>query len=180
MKKILFLSCALLLFIAQVWSDDEEKKTEVREIKPYSYCCVEMTGSYEKHSEAFQMLYEQAGAQGLGMDFAPFGVYYSDPSQVAEAELKWEIGFELAEKAEVKAPLVLKEWPHELMAVALYEGPFSGEAFGLAHQKLSEWIVQNGYSVVGPSMEKYLSMPAQNNDGEWVGTIEIMLPVQKK
>ncbi len=114
------------------------------------------------------------------MDFSPFGIYYSDPSQVAEAELKWEIGFQLAEKGEVKAPLVLKEWKHELMAVTLYEGAFSGEAFGLAYKQLSEWITQNGYSTAGPTMEKYLSMPTQNSDGEWVGTLEIMLPVQKK
>ncbi|MBN1561604.1 GyrI-like domain-containing protein [candidate division KSB1 bacterium] len=180
MKKIFLLGISLVLSVTLLWSGDEKEQVEVREIKPFWYCCVEMTGSYDQHSDAFQTLYAQAGAQGLAMDVAPFGVYYSDPSQVAEAELKWEIGLELAEKTEVKAPLVLKEWPYTLMAVMLYEGSFSGEAFGSAHQKLFQWVMQNGYDVAGPSMEKYLSMPAQNSDGEWTGTIEIVLPVQKK
>jgi effector-binding domain-containing protein len=180
MKKLFLLGSSLLFFVALAWSADEKKEVEVREVKPFWYCCVEMTGSYEQHSDAFQTLYEQAGAQGLGMDFSPFGVYYNAPSQVAESELKWDVGLELAEKKEVKEPLVLKEWQHELVAVALYEGSFSGEAFGLAHQKLLEWVTQNGYTPAGPSMEKYLSMPAQNSEGEWAGTVEIILPVQKK
>ena len=180
MKNAILLLCSFFLFIGPDWAEEKKDSVQVREIEPFWYCCVEMTGSYEQHNNAFQTLYEQAGAQSLGMDFVAFGIYYNSPEQVQESELKWEIGFELAEKTDVKAPLVLKEWKYTTMAVIPYEGSFSSEAFGLAYQKLFEWVGQNNYVVAGPAMEKYTSMPAQNSDGEWEGTLDMMLPVQKK
>ncbi len=175
MKNLLFVLalCPVLLF-----SQDTDKAVQVQEIEPYVYCAVEMTGSYDQHETAFQTLYEQAAMQGLDTNAGAFGIYFSDPSQTPEADLKWEIGFKTdAEK--VNKPLVLKKWQYTTIAVTEYEGSFSSEEFGLAHQKLFQWITENGYSPAGPTMETYLDMPTQNSDGEWVGKIRISLPVQK-
>ena len=178
MKKLAFM--LVLSLCSFVFAGDEEQVVKVKEIEPFLYCAVEMTGSYEQHPEAFQTLYEQAGIQGLGTDMSTFGIYHNDPSQVPEAELKWEVGFKLEEEAELEAPLVLKKWEHKLLAAIDYEGSFSGEALGLAFQKLFPWVGKNGYTPSGPTMEKFTDMPTQNSDGEWEGKVVILLPVVKK
>lgn len=170
---------AVLLFSALALFAGETSDMQVKEIDSFWYAAVEMKGSYEQHQQAFQTLYEQAGMQGLGTDFPSFGIYYDDPSQVTEDELTWEIGLKLEEKTEIKEPLVLKEWNHTLVASTIYTGSFSSQDFGAAHEKLFQWVMENGYSPAGPMMEKYMDMPTQNSDGEWEGTINIILPVAK-
>ncbi|MBN1479458.1 GyrI-like domain-containing protein [candidate division KSB1 bacterium] len=176
MKKILL---AVLLISLVAIADEEKKEFEVKEIEPFWYCALDMKGSYDKHEEAFQTLYNEASVQGLGADFIAFGIYYDDPSQVAPEDLTWELGFELEEKVELKEPLVLKKWDYTLVVSSMYEGVFSDEAFGAAHQKLFEWIGQNGYTPAGPMMEKFIAMPTQTSEGSWEGKINMVMPVQK-
>lgn len=176
MKKILL---AMLFVSLLAIAGEEKNEFEVKEIEPFWYCALDMQGSYDKHEEAFQTLYNEAGVQGLGMDFIAFGIYYNDPSQVAPENLTWELGFELDEKVELKEPLVLKKWEYKLVVSSIYQGDFNSEAFGAAHQKLFEWIGQNGYMPAGPMMEKYISMPTQTSEGGWEGTINMIMPVQK-
>jgi len=168
----------MILFVVNVMAEEEEK-VAVKEIEPFLYCAVEMTGSYDQHQDAFMTLYEQAGMQGLGSDFSPFGIYFSDPSSTPVEELKWEIGFVLADSAEVKEPLKLKKWSYNHMAGILYEGSFSAPEFQAAHGELYQWVVENGYTIAGPTLEKYVDMPSQNADGEWVGKVQISIPVTK-
>ena len=102
-----------------------EKKKEsicVIEIEPFSYCAVEMTGSYDQHGAAFGTLYQAAGTQSLDMTQIPFGVYYNNPNDTPEEELKWDIGFQVAEDTQLKEPLVLKKWEYTLLAKIGYEG----------------------------------------------------------
>jgi effector-binding domain-containing protein len=147
--------------------------------EPFSYAALEMTGSYAQHGTAFQNLYQEAGKQGLPMNAAAFGVYWNSPQNTAEADLKWEIGLVVPDTQKVAAPLKLKKWEFPQSASITYQGGFDSPSLGKAYQALFDWMGKNGYHVAGPMMEKYLGMPMQNEKGEWVGKIEISMPVEK-
>jgi AraC family transcriptional regulator len=152
---------------------------EVKQITPYRYAALMMKGSYDQHSSAFQHLYQLAGEQNLGYDFQIFGIYFSDPSQVPVDQLDWQVGFALTEGQQIKEPLVEQKWDYEQIAVLTYDGPFN-EEMNKGPQALMTWIMSNGYTPVGPMMEKYLTMPTQNEQGIWTGAVEISEPVKKQ
>ena len=173
---IMLMIIALLLFSMHVIAGE---KVTVKDIKPYFYCAVEMTGSYDQHEDTFTTLYEQAGMQGLGTDFNSFGIYYDDPNDTPVEQLTWELGFALADSVIVNAPLVVKKWDYKKEAGLLYNGSFDSPEFVDAHIKLYEWLGKNNKMPVGPLMEKYMEMPTQNAEGGWVGKIRILLPIEK-
>jgi len=146
-------------------------------LEPFSYCCLEMTGSYEQHSLAFMNLYSEIGAQGLAPKGEPFGVYRNDPESTPEDELQWEIGLPVAEGTEVKEPLKLKTWKFVHLVSKKYEGAF--DKMDGVYGEMMVWMGENGYTIAGPIMEKFLNMPSQNEKGEWIGRVEILIPVQK-
>jgi DNA gyrase inhibitor GyrI len=148
-------------------------------VEPYSYCAVEMRGSYDKHGTAFQNLYQQAGTQGLPMTAVPFGIYWNSPQDTPVDSLKWELGFALPEARTLAAPLVLKKWEFPLTASLFFEGVYGSEVYNAAYGKLFAWIGQNGYKPAGPMMEKYVTMPAQDAKGQYSGKVEIIIPVAK-
>jgi len=151
----------------------------VIDIDPFTYCAVEMTGSYDQHEAGFNKLFEQAGQQGLPMGESPIGIYLSDPNQTQEEELKWELGFVIPDSIEVKEPLMQKKWEFNQVASRMYEGVFGAEEMGQVYGEIYAWIAKNEYTPAGPLLEKYLSQPEQNAEGEWIGQIEIWIPVEK-
>jgi DNA gyrase inhibitor GyrI len=151
----------------------------LQKVEPFKYFALEMTGSYTQHSTAFQTFYQEAGKQGLPMNSAPFGVYWNSPQNTPEVELKWEIGLVLPDTNKVAEPLKLKKWEFPLTASISYTGGFGSEVMQNAYQTLFAWLGKNGYHPAGPIVEKYLTMPKQNEKGEWIGTIEIVMPVEK-
>jgi len=152
---------------------------ELKQITPFRYAALLMKGSYDQHATAFPQLYQLAGEQNLGYSFDIFGIYFSDPSQVPVEQLEWQVGFALTEGQQVKEPLVEQKWDYAQIAMLTYDGPFN-EEMNKGPQALMTWIMSNGYTPVGPMMEKYIVMPTQNEKGEWCGTIEISEPVSKQ
>jgi DNA gyrase inhibitor GyrI len=146
-------------------------------VEPYSYCALEMRGSFDQHGAAFQNLYQQAGMQGLPMTAIPFGIYRNSPLETPVDSLKWELGFALPEARTLAAPLVLKKWEFPLVAVLTFEGVYGSEAQNAANGKLFEWVGKNGYRPAGPMMEKFVTMPAQTADGGFSGRVEMIIPV---
>jgi DNA gyrase inhibitor GyrI len=148
-------------------------------VTPYFYFAVEMKGSYEQTGGAFQNLYQQAGMQGLPMTSTPFGVYWNNPSKVPVDSLRWELGLALPESRTVAAPLVLKKWEFPLVASLVFEGVYGSDAQAAAYKKVTKWILWNGYTPAGPSVEKFLSQPTQTADGGYSGQVEIIVPVKE-
>jgi predicted transcriptional regulator YdeE len=186
----LFLFFALLMLFSLAVAQDEQKEATVKseekavefqiiKVDSFKYVAVEMTGSFEQHGDAFQTIYAEASMQGLGTDWVPFGIYYNDPSSTPVDELKWEVGFALSGEHEVKAPLKVKTWGFTQVATRTYEGAFESEAMGNAYVELFDWFTKKGYQPAGPVMERFVSMPEQNAEGQWVGKLEIWMPVVK-
>lgn len=179
MSGLLLVCILFLLNVTYAQEEQDQELVKIQEIEPFSYCAVEMTGSYAKHDQAFQTLYEKAGEQGMGFEHTAFGVYYNSPEDTPEEELKWDVGFEVAHDADIKEPLVVKKWLFKMHAVMAYEGPYEGEKMNAAYQKLFAWLAENKYAIEGPMMEKYLSMPEQDAEGVWGGKVEFWVPVHK-
>jgi DNA gyrase inhibitor GyrI len=144
----------------------------------FAYCAIEMTGSYDQHGAAFQQLYAEAAKQGI-IGAMPFGVYWNSPSDTPPENLKWEIGFAIPAGKTPQAPLLLKKWEFTTMASLKYTGELGGEGMGKAMGAMFKWIGENGYQPTGPMMEMYLSMPSPNEKGMFVGSMEIIVPVQR-
>jgi effector-binding domain-containing protein len=158
----------------------EEGEIKLHEIKPYSYCAIEMTGSYEQHATAFMTLYSAAGQQGLPMNETPFGIYWNSPNDTTAEELQWEIGFAVPADKEIKEPLKKKQWDYTLLVTTAFEGAFESSEMTDVYTKLYAWIDEHGYQQAGPLMEKFISNPMPNEKGDIVGKVEIVVPVEKK
>jgi AraC family transcriptional regulator len=181
MKKRWLLLLVLLMTATTLFAQEQAatlSDVQIKQITPYRYAALMMKGSYDQHSTAFPQLYQLAGEQNLGYSFTIFGVYFSDPGQVPVEQLEWQVGFELSEGQQVKEPLVEQKWDYTQIAMLTYNGPFN-EEMSNAPAKLISWIISNGYTPVGPVMEKYTEMPTQNAQGQWCGTIEVSQPVKK-
>ena len=174
----LLTGCLAASILAQVATPPAEA-VRVSSVEPYFYCALEMKGSFDQHSTAFQKLYENAGAQGLPMNSASFGIYYNSPENTPVDSLVWELGLPLTESKTLTAPLVLKKWEYPLVATLLFEGEYGSKEENAAYAKLGAWIKANGYAAKGPMMEKFLGMPTQNEKGAWVGKVEIVMPVEE-
>jgi AraC family transcriptional regulator len=153
---------------------------EVVDIEPFAYAAVEMTGSYEQHAQAFMTLYSAAGQQGLAMTEAPFGIYHNSPEDTPEEELKWEIGMPVPADTKLAEPIVLKKWEFTKVAQLDFEGAIDSDEMKAVYYGMYEWIETSGYELAGPMMERFLSMPAENDKGEMVGKVQIVFPVKKK
>lgn len=179
-KPSLFL--VVLLFCGFVYSSlcgDPEETITIKSIKPFAYAAIEMSGSYDNHGDAFMKLFEQAGSQGVPMDGIMFGVYYNNPYDTPEEELKWDVGLPAQTIETVEAPLVLKKWEFETVAVRVYEGPVD-DNFSAVYMSVITWIPENGYTVAGPVMERFLTQGSTDENGVWSGKIEINIPVLKQ
>jgi DNA gyrase inhibitor GyrI len=161
---------------------EKELKTEIElvEIAPFSYCAVEMTGSYTQHQEAFMKLYSEAAKQGLPITEAPFGIYWNSPEDTAEEDLKWEICIVVPEDREIAAPIVLKKWEHTTVVQRDFEGAIDSDELRGVYYAMYEWIEANGYEMAGPMLERFLNTPSPNEKGEMIGKVQIVFPVQKK
>ncbi len=165
---------------AETEKKGDEAAITVTEVEPFTYCALEMTGSYDQHATAFQTLYAAAGKQGLDMSAVPFGIYFNDPEHTPVEDLRWEIGLPVSGEKEVAEPLKTKKWQYGLVVSIPYEGPFSVEKMGPVYHEIYGWIERNNFKQAGPIMEKYMSMPVSDESGGLSGKVEILVPVQKK
>jgi len=144
----------------------------VKSVEAIHALVVPMKGSYMQHPEAFQQLFGQIQTQGIAPVGPPFGRYLNDATQVAEAELLWEIGVPVAADVKATAPLEIRDFPAGPAATLVYQGP--PEALGQAWPQVMQWAVANGYRPTSAPMMFFLGEPGP--DGM---RVELRLPVEK-
>jgi DNA gyrase inhibitor GyrI len=146
----------------------------VKTVEPMLALVVPMKGSYLQHEAAFGQLFGALGTLGVAPAGPPFGRYFDDADQVAEADLRWELGFPISAKAEVAAPFEVKEIPGGLMAVVVQEGPYEASVQG-AFATAMGWLPTSGYQVVDAPMAFFLGDMMSGTDVR----AEVRLPVEK-
>ena len=62
-----------------------------------------------------------------------------------EEELKWDIGFFVADDAEVKEPLKRKKWEYTNLLTAGFEGALESQEIYGVYAAMYEWAEKNGY-----------------------------------
>jgi effector-binding domain-containing protein len=150
---------------------------EIKDITPFTYAYLECKGSYAQipaKINEFMGLFFKQGLIPLGNFFA---TYLNSPQQVKEEELQWRLGFPVNADATVAAPLEKGEFKATKAAVYLYIGPY--ENIGYAYGKIHGFCEQQGYSPIGPTIEKYLDPNPQAVKPEELRT-EVNVPVLKK
>ena len=79
---------------------------------------------------------------------------------------------EMADTGENKVKTV----PAQQVAYTVHKGPY--DQIGEVMQKLSMWVFQQGYEIVGPPQEVYHTRPDLLPPEEWI--TEVRWPIKKK
>ena len=105
----------------------------------------------------------------------PYGVYYNSPQEVPEEELEYELGIPFKGEAEEEGRVKIKIEGEQLVLYTIYKGAYSeaGKAIGA----LAEFAYKNGYEIIGPPMETYISDPNETPKEDLL--TEMCFPVKK-
>ena len=152
----------------------------VKKTEPMTVAFVSMKGPYSLIGETFGKLYGWIGEKGYVPAGPPVGVYFNAPGQVPDEELLWELRSPIAGDVAPGGPdergLGIKKVEAAEVAATMHKGPY--DQVGATYGALAGWIAENGYEIVGPSEEVYLSDPGKTAPKELL--TEIRFPVKKR
>ena len=151
----------------------------IKETEPITVAFLSMKGPYTQISEAFGKLYSWMGEKGLMPAGPPLGLYFNVPGQVPDEELLWELRSPIAGDVATSGPdeqgRGVKRLEAIQVAATMHQGPF--EEVGRTYGALAGWIMENGYEILGPTEEVYLSDPNETPPEQLV--TEVRFPVRK-
>jgi effector-binding domain-containing protein len=148
--------------------------------EPIVVAFISVKGPYSLIGEAFGTLRTWIADQGYIPALPPVGVYLNSPKQVPPEELLWELQTPVVGDADpVKANeqgCGFRQLEEVALVTAEHRGPYDQvrTSFGA----LREWIAENGYEIVGPPEEAYLSKLEESPPQELL--TEVRFPVRKK
>ena len=154
----------------------EKKFASVKEVSPFSYCCIPHKGPFTEIEGVVVQLMHAVQEQKIAPAGSLIGVYYNSPDMVKPEELMWEMGFPVSAQVEVKAPLEKKEWKFTHVVSAIHKGPY--EEAGKTYSKMFEWMQANKLTQAGPVMERFLTMQTPDTKPEDLRA-ELWIPCQK-
>ena len=148
--------------------------------EPRTVAFVSRKGPYSQLAETFPRLYDWLREKGYEPAGPPSGVYFNSPEQVPAEELLWEgrcpISGDVAPSGPDEWGFGVKRVEAVDVACTMHKGPF--DQVGPVYGALIGWIMENGYEIVGPSEEVYLTDPAYTPPEELL--TEVRFPVRKK
>jgi len=152
----------------------------VKKTEPMTVAFISMKGPYTLISDAFGKLYGWIGDKGYIPAGPPLGVYFKAPEQVPAEELLWEICSPIAGDTAPSGPdekgLGVKKVKGAEVASTMHKGPF--DQVGHTIHALEAWIAANGYEIMGPYEEIYLTDPGKSTPEELL--TEVRFPVRKR
>lgn len=154
----------------------EKKFASVKEVSPFSYCCIPHKGPFTEIEGIIGQLMKAVQEQKIAPAGTMIGVYYNSPDMVKPEELKWEMGFPVSAQVEVQPPLEKKEWKFTLVVSAIHKGAY--EETGKTMSKMFDWMKANKLVPAGPVLERYLTMPTPDTKPEDLRT-EVWHPCKK-
>ncbi len=179
MKKVVFTIFVLFVFTGFMLFSEEQKTEQtpvIKDVAGFWYASMEFKGSYSQMEKGINAFMDEFFKQGLIPGGPALGIYYNNPSEVKEEELKWDVGFIVSKDADVKSPLNKRELKNLKAVVYLHIGPY--ENLDKSHDKVLKYIGDNGYKVVWPVYDKYLNNPQMVKPEEL--KTEIIAPIEKK
>lgn len=152
----------------------------IKKTQPMTVAFVAMKGSLSLINSAFGKLYTFVAEAGFIPAVPPSRIYFDIPGQVPEQELKWELRVPIVGICDASGPddrgLGFRCLKEITVASIIHRGPFS--TIGDTYNKILSWIADNGYRIVGPCEEVYLTEPGNTPPAEIL--TEIRFQVSKK
>lgn len=152
MKKtavFMILACVMLTFTMA------GQEVAIKDGVPFWYAAMDFQGSFKNMAKNIGAFMNEFFKQGLQPGGALMGVYFNNPRDVKEEELKWSIGFPVTKDADVKEPLKKIEFNYKKVAVYLHTGPY--EKLHEAYDKIFKHAETKGYKIKWPTYDKYLN-----------------------
>jgi effector-binding domain-containing protein len=162
----------------QILGGDKTAEVKVKKSKGMKIAYVKHVGAYNRipydkyHEKLFAWIKEKR-SRPAG---PPFGIFYDNPEEVLAKKCRSEIGVPIKGNVKSGKEIKVKRVPSAIVARLVHKG--SMKDYGKSYAKLSQWIAENDYVWVGPSMEIYLSKPKMVGGELSVFTI-IQVPVKK-
>ena len=133
------------------------------------------SGTYDRIPEYIQEVGQWVMEKKLEMTGRVYGTYYNSPEDVAEEDLRYEIGFSFKGNAVAEGKIGIKEIPEHTVLAAMHQGPYT--EVGPVIHAVVDYAVENGYDIVGPVTEVYLNDPQEVPESELL--TEVQFPVIK-
>ena len=172
---ILFIGILILGNIGNL-SAQEPVEVSKQEVTSFTYACLPYQGDYKDHETVITNFINATIAQDISPLSPLLGIYYNNPQTTKPENLKWEIGFQVADTVKVESPLVLKKWEHTSVAKATHVGPYEKSA--IIYPQIFKWISQHQLIPKGPVMERFLDDPDKVKPEEL--KTEIWIPLLEK
>ena len=139
-------------FVAQVMNLPAMKVASLAKMGPYS-------DAGKGISDLMALIQKEK----LSQRGTPYGLYLDNPAKVKPESARYEVCVPVDSATKNKTDkitgLVIKDVPEMTIAVTDYMGPYA--QVGATYDKLYQWIGENKYEAVGPSVEYYLSDPTK-------------------
>ena len=152
----------------------------VKTTEPRTVAYLAEKGSFKKIGGTIGRLFGLIQERGYSLGGPPLGVYYSDPQQVPEEELLWEIQWPLSGEVADSGPdehgFSVRHVGTCEVASTVYKGPYDG--LGKVYEEMAGWIIANDHDFAGPPEEVYVSDPTTTPREELL--TEVRFPVRKK
>ena len=154
-----------------------EAKIKIRE--PQVVAFIAMKGPYSLIGEAFGRLRTWIADEGYIPALPPVGVYLNSPKQMLPEELMWELQIPVVGDADPTEPdehgCGFKQLEEATLATVEHQGAY--DQVKASFSALRGWIAENGYEIVGPPEEAYLSRIEDAPPQELL--TEVRFPVRK-
>ena len=149
----------------------------IEETQPLTLAALRHQGDYMGVEKAFNRVMSWAAGQGL-LQGPPrmIGVYYDDPDQVPEAELRSDAGLVVPPGTAVEAPITLLDLPGGPHAILRFKGAYA-ELHGAYRWFYGTWLPESGREPGDAACyEDYLTNPREVPAAENI--TEIHLPLK--
>ncbi|MFO7898751.1 MAG: GyrI-like domain-containing protein [Planctomycetota bacterium] len=120
---------------------------------PYRIACVPNEGSYGEIAEAIRRAERLLAEQGAAGRVA-CGIYYNDPEDAPDEELRSKGGYVVGEGVEVEPPLETLDIPGRRVLLATFEGQ-SNLARARIDPEVDDWFDEHRFEPGAPIIEFY-------------------------
>ncbi|HEY6282447.1 MAG TPA: GyrI-like domain-containing protein [Nitrososphaerales archaeon] len=124
---------------------------------------VERKGSFSTIGESMRELKTWIDSKGIEQAGYPFCLFYDNPTETPEAELRSEACIPVAKAFEPEGNFKMKELGEAQVAETRHQGP--PEEFAKTYGPFLEGLLNQGYQIVGPAREYFMAVSDVNGPG---------------
>lgn len=117
---------------------------------------IERRGSYSSIGETMRELKDWIDSKGIEQSGYPFCLFYDNPTETPEEELRSEACIPVGAKFEAEGRYMARELETAQVAETRHQGP--PEEFGMTYGPFLEGLLKDGYQILGPAREYFMSV----------------------